>query len=116
MLPALIERLAKDRRRLDLREVQMAGRAQAHLPPVRGAVACELWIDYTYTCASPIWSFRFRRLLTFCARLSGLFELTRGLHRERIQWVKQASHECRSRGVPVWQRPQTPVPSWPPRQ
>jgi hypothetical protein len=46
MLPPLIEHLPRDRERLGLREVQMAGRLELTLPEYRALEAGDLWIDY----------------------------------------------------------------------
>jgi hypothetical protein len=46
MLPPLIEHLPRDRERLGLREVQMAGRLHLTLAEYRALEAGELWIDY----------------------------------------------------------------------
>ena len=46
MLPPLIEHLPRDRERLGLREVQMAGRLGLTLTEYRALEAGELWIDY----------------------------------------------------------------------
>ena len=45
MLPPLVEHLPRDRERLGLREVQMAGRLELTLREYRALEAGELWIS-----------------------------------------------------------------------
>ncbi len=46
MLPIIVQHLPRDRERMGLREVQMAGRLDLTLRQYQALEAGELWIDY----------------------------------------------------------------------
>jgi hypothetical protein len=46
MLPIIVQHLPRDRERMGLREVQMAGRLGLTVGEYRALEAGELWIDY----------------------------------------------------------------------